>query len=403
MSEIVNIGILDTRDIKENLAKQITSIANIGLLIESDESQALLKDCEKVNISSNLKLSNDVDLDLISENASIKIDRDYLEGLLKPIVLVVNGSLTFDNNIDNKLLDEKIYKILVNGKLTCTKKLAGIIQSKGIVNGKTIRFNNDYKFIGNTFNLTNNFLKCLQPNSKLAFEKLIITKDIDIDLLKKNIQDMQVLDKLIIVDKFEEIVSEYISNYYEVEKALIPDGTNGVKYIDDNINIDDGSIKKYNQITLYVDGNVEISLKDNIEFGKHIEYLICDKVICSQEVFEMIKDNLGRDVEVEILNGKLMLNRGNMTFTGNIEERVTIKNKGRLVFDESIDYDKFNKNVESIINYGLILVPEDKLDIVEKKVKGNYGKISSLEESERNKQQKPDEKSIYGNMMVVKL
>lgn len=402
MSEISNVVILDTRDIAEDLAKEITSIANIGLLIESDESQILLKNCEKINIGSNLKLSKDVDVDFITENGDIEIDRDYLEGLLKPVILVVNGSLTFEEDIDNKVLGEKIYKIVVNGELICCKKLAGIIQSKGVINGEVIRYNNNYKLIGNSFNLTNNFLKNLPQNSKLAFEQLIITEEIDKELLKENISDIQVIDKLIIVDEYEDIISSYINKYYEVEKTIIPKGVNTVKYIDDDICINDSSIKKYNQITLYVDGDVKISLKDNIEFGKHIEYLICDKVVCSEKVFDMIKDNLSSDVEVEILNGKLMLNRGNMTFTGNIEERVTIKNKGRLVFDESIDYDKFNKNVESIINYGLILVSKDKLDIVKEKVKDNYGKISSLEDYE-NKKQNSDKKTLYANMVKVKL
>ena len=402
MSEISNVLILDTRDIAEDLAKEIISIANIGLLIESDESQILLKNCEKLNIGSNLKLSKDVDVDFITENGDIEIDRDYLEGLLKPIILIVNGSLTFEEDIDNKIIGEKIYKIVVNGELICCKKLSGIIQSKGVINGEVIRYNNNYKFIGNSFNLTNNFLKNLPQNSKLTFEQLIITEEIDKDLVKENISDIQVIDKLVIVDEYEDIISSYINKYYEVEKAIIPKGINGVKYIDDDICINDSSIKKYNQSTLYVDGNVEISLKDNMEFGKYIEWLICDKVVCSEKVFDMIKDNLSSDVKVEIINGRLMINKGNMTLSGNIEEKVTIKNNGKLIFDESIDYDKFNKNVESITNYGLILVSKDKLAIVKEKVKDNYGKISLLEDNE-SKQQNSDEKTLYGNMVKVKL
>lgn len=47
MSKIENINMLDARNIKEDLAKEISNICNIGFLIESDDSQLLLKDCKK--------------------------------------------------------------------------------------------------------------------------------------------------------------------------------------------------------------------------------------------------------------------------------------------------------------------------------------------------------------------
>ncbi len=58
------------------------------------------------------------------------------------------------------------------------------------------------------------------------------------------------------------------------------------------------------------------------------------------------------------------------------EEEITIINTGKLIFDEKLDYEKFNEKVKFIVNYGVIEVPEDNIGIVKDKVRENYGKIT---------------------------
>lgn len=41
-------------------------------------------------------------------------------------------------------------------------------------------------------------------------------------------------------------------------------------------------------------------------------------------------------------------------------EEVTIRNMGKLILDEELDYEKFNENVIAIVNYDLIELPKDK-------------------------------------------
>ena len=358
MSKIIGIGMLDVRNISEDLAQEITKIEDIGTLVESDESRVLLKNCEKINVASTIKVPKEINI--IIQNGKMKVDRDYLEGLVKSVSIMVNGILTFENDIDIKLFDDKVYSVLLNGKLICTKRLAVAVQSKGIINGKIVNYNNDYKFFSGNFKLTNSFLKSLKSDSKLAFEQLIIIDDIDIKLLKEKISNIQILDKVVMLDEYEDEISPYIDEYYTVNKTLIPQGSGGVQYIDGDISIDDISIRKYDHNVLYVDGDAEIYLKDNIVFDQYIEHLICDTVVCNEKTYEIIKDGLDKNVEVEIIKGKLLNNKGKLILSGSLEEEVTIRNMGKLTFDENFDYEKFNENVASIINYGLIEVPEDK-------------------------------------------
>ena len=403
MSKIENVGVLDVRGIAENLALEIAKIENIGMLIESDESQVLLKNCEKVNVGATVKIPKEVKIKVIVQNGEMKIDRDYLEGLLEAVAIMMNGSLTIENDVDIKLFDEKVYSVIMNGELVCSKKLAGIVQSKGLVNGKIIKYNNDYKFFNGNFKLTNGFLKSLKPNSKLAFEQLLIIEDVDIKLLEEKISNIQVLDKLIMVDGYEDEISPYIDEYYAVNKTLVPQGVKGVKYEDNDICIDDSSIKKYDHTVLYVDGEVEIYLKDDVAFDQYIEHLICDTVICDEKTYDIIKNSLDDDTEAEIIKGKLLKNKGKLILSGDFDEKVTIRNMGKLVIDENLDFEKFNENVVAIVNYGLIEAPEDKLNIVKNKVTDNYGKIRAPKEEKPEELPEDGEKVLYGNVGELKL
>ncbi len=68
MGKITNLGVLDVREIKEDLAKEITQMENIGLLIESDESQVLLKHANKINIGTSMKIPLGLNLKFVMKN-----------------------------------------------------------------------------------------------------------------------------------------------------------------------------------------------------------------------------------------------------------------------------------------------------------------------------------------------
>ena len=130
MGKITNLGVLDVREIKEDLAKEITQMENIGLLIESDESQVLLKHANKINIGTSMKIPLGLNLKFVMKNGEMIIDKEYLESIVDPIAIIMNGILVFKKGIDPKVLDEMIYTIVLNGRLISPKKLSGLIESK---------------------------------------------------------------------------------------------------------------------------------------------------------------------------------------------------------------------------------------------------------------------------------
>lgn len=401
MAKVQNIGVLNVMDIKEEVAKEITELQNIGLLIESDKSQVLLGNCKKVNIGFTLKTSSDVKI--ISKDGEIKIDKDFLIGLTDPVIFLVNGNMTIKDDIDVKLFDEKANRILLNGVLECPKKLKGIVELKSTINGMTYYYSNDYKYFPNNVRLNNRFLKGLEANSKLSFNTLMIVDVIDFNLFKEKISNIEIINKLILLDEYEDSIYKYINDYYEVNSVIIPKGKNGIKYFDKELRIDDNFIKRLDNDVLYVEGDVEIYFKEDLEINKYIRYLISDSLICNQRCFTQINDILADGVEVEIIEGKLIKNNGKMNLSQEFDDKVTIKNMGKVVIDEDVNVNNFNEMVSEIINYGVIAVSKDKMSLVKNKVNKNYGSIKELITEEEKDKENLDEDILYKNIGELKL
>lgn len=398
MSKITNIGVLDTRDIKEELAKELTEITNIEVIIESPESQLLLKNCKKANVGSTIKTYKD--MPLISYSGELKIDEEYLQGLIIAVVLIVDGTVVFDDDINGDLIEEKIHTLVVNGEIICSKRLAGIIQLRTSIQGEMLIYNSGYTFFNDSTELINGFLACLEEHSKLAFNELLISEDIDMDLFRDKISKIQVLNKLIIREEHQSSFARYIQDYFSLNKSVIPKDS---IYISGDLYIDDSIINKYNNSILFVEGKVEISLNKASNIKDHIKALYCEKVTCSYKHYESVK-NILLSGDIQGVKGKLLKNTGYLTLSKDFEKdskEITIENMGKIVIEEDIDVEIFKEKVAEITNYGLILAPESVMNIVKSKLKENYGKVGSLEK--RAKENNDENNCLYANVRELKL
>lgn len=84
-----------------------------------------------------------------------------------------------------------------------------------------------------------------------------------------------------------------------------------------------------------------------------------------------------------------------------IQEEISIRNVGKLIFEENIEIDKFKEKVLSIINYGIIIAPEHLMGAVNSKLKENYGKVKSSKEI--NSDKKESERILYANLLELTL
>ncbi|MBS4026186.1 MAG: hypothetical protein KGZ96_11000 [Clostridia bacterium] len=403
MSKIMNIASLDVREISEELAKNITSMENIGVLIESDESQMLLKNVKKINIGATLRIPSDRNINIISHNGELEVDQEFMEGILDEIIFLVNGTLKINSDIEPALFNKVVYSILVNGEVICPKNLTPIIRQKGTINGRILSFKTHYRFIKGSINISDRFLKSMRTKSKIATETLILTEKIDLDLFNDKIESIQVLEKIIVLEGYEDLLAPVVDDYFDVNIIQLPNSKNGVIYHDGTIKIDDNTIDRYNGNVLFVEGNVEFFVKRDINISEKLSYIYCNKVITSEQNYNKLRKLIGENIEIEVLKGRLIKNHGKMTFSDDLNESVSIRNMGKIQFSENLDYDKFKLRVVEIINYGVLEGPKDKMDIIRSKVTANYGKIREFEGTEDIKPKTNDDNIMYQNISELKL
>ncbi|MFY9213390.1 MAG: hypothetical protein ACOXZT_09030 [Tissierellaceae bacterium] len=404
MSRILNIGVLDVREIKEEVAQAITSIESIGLLIESDKSQNLLKHVKKVNIGSSIKIPIDDNIGILKNNGSVTIDKEYLEGVQGLLAIMVNGELRFTGDVTPQLVEDKIYLILINGKLIFPRSIAGTLLTKTTLNGITLSHKSEYVFFPGTTELSNRFLRGLRVKSKLSFEKLVLGERLDPGLLNEKIANIEIVKKLIAIEEYEEDIYPLIDEYYAVEAELIPSKAKGIRYVNDDLKLTAEDILDYDEMALYVDGDVEMDLDKNLNLARHIKYLVCDRLTVDKDHYPQVKDILAPGVQVEIISGKYLVNKGKMSIAENLKERLSIKNMGKLKFEDAVDAKNLEKYIQTIDNYGLIEAPAKLLAVLNDKVNKNYGKIKEiLLDSEDKEETQEGEDIMYRDVGELKL
>lgn len=404
MSRILNIGVLDVREIKEEVAQAITSIESIGLLIESDKSQNLLKHVKKVNIGSSIKIPIDDNIGILKNNGSVTIDKEYLEGVQGLLAIMVNGELRFTGDVTPQLVEDKIYLILINGKLIFPRSIAGTLLTKTTLNGIALSHKSEYVFFPGTTELSNRFLRGLRVKSKLSFEKLVLGERLDPGLLNEKIANIEIVKKLIAIEEYEEDIYPLIDEYYAVEAELIPSKAKGIRYVNDDLKLTAEDILDYDEMALYVDGDVEMDLDKNLNLARHIKYLVCDRLTVDKDHYPQVKDILAPGVQVEIISGKYLVNKGKMSIAENLKERLSIKNMGKLKFEDAVDAKNLEKYIQTIDNYGLIEAPAKLLAVLNDKVNKNYGKIKEiLLDSEDKEETQEGEDIMYRDVGELKL
>jgi hypothetical protein len=404
MSRILNIGVLDVREIKEEVAQAITSIESIGLLIESDKSQNLLKHVKKVNIGSSIKIPIDDNIGILKNNGSVTIDKEYLEGVQGLLAIMVNGELRFTGDVTPQLVEDKIYLILINGKLIFPRSIAGTLLTKTTLNGIILSHKSEYVFFPGTTELSNRFLRGLRVKSKLSFEKLVLGERLDPGLLNEKIANIEIVKKLIAIEEYEEDIYPLIDEYYAVEAELIPSKAKGIRYVNDDLKLTAEDILDYDEMALYVDGDVEMDLDKNLNLARHIKYLVCDRLTVDKDHYPQVKDILAPGVQVEIISGKYLVNKGKMSIAENLKERLSIKNMGKLKFEDAVDAKNLEKYIQTIDNYGLIEAPAKLLAVLNDKVNKNYGKIKEiLLDSEDKEETQEGEDIMYRDVGELKL
>ena len=390
MNKLSNICILDARNVTEETLNNITEINNVNCLIVSDETDKLLGKIKKSNIVSTIRCNKDCKI--ISRNGEVTIDKGLLEETDSQLILSVNGVCCVED-MPKQLINDKIYKMVVNGELVCGEKLKSVIDLKLTLNGELVVLKEGYSYIRDTVKLNESFIKKQNLHSKLTVDRLIVTSKID-EHINKYITNIAVINDIVATEQNIDILKDIVDDFHKVDLLIIPDDS----IYKEDITLDPSNIKLYKNKSIVSKEKITIRDLTAKELKDNIKALHSDVVYCDDELFNTVNE-LSINDDMTILSNNHVSNTSKLVidnkFLEELEHQIHINNKGKLIFD-NVDPELVKSKIKSIKNFGLIIA--DSAVLASTKI-SNKGKLTTNSNDNKEK----DDDYSYRNMVFLEL
>lgn len=392
--KITNIGCLDVRKVTKELASELESISNVGSYISSEESELILKDVALKNVSSVVKCDRDVDL--ISKNGLFVMDKNFMDSMLNPFLVQINGELCFANDLEIDSVSEKLRSANINGSLIVPSHLSGVVQTRAAIKGNTLVYDKEKSYTSKRMRLSEEYLLTYFGDKNVAVRSLVATDDIDIEAFKENFESLQVLGKCIITDENLKKLKPYLK--LNQDKTIIYKAP--IYYAVGDQELSKALLLHADNKNLIVEG--VLSCHDDHIIGILSDIKIkAKKIICHKEKCDDMKQYvLNFDQVVESFEEQPFCNYSNFTITKDyllsIKDILNFENYGLLHIDE--DVNEVNPEMTPIVikNYGSIHMPSHLKSAIVGKIVENHGHISYV--TDETKEKAVDESIMYTNM-----
>lgn len=217
-------------------------------------------------------------------------------------VLIVNGKANIAADAGDTL---RAYgKIIVNGKVLCPARLAGLVTEKCTINGKLAVYPDEAVVLKGTVKLDRSFL--LRAQARLYWtEKQFVAVDPRLDAAALAARGARfAAPKAILLESLAETLAPLFTE--ETELIVLPEGT---AVVDDDFELTPKTFRRYGT-KLYVMGDVNIS-DDAADLLEQLEYLHASGDVslpaALEDAFYAIPDVEYQDLQ--LLTGHVVMNK----------------------------------------------------------------------------------------------
>lgn len=390
--KIVNIGTLDVRKVSKEIVEKIGEMVNIGTYITNDESEQLLCDVKKMNVGNVIK--TDEQLDILTINGNIILDKAYFTSIEGQAILTINGKASIDKDVPIELMLQKIHSGTVNGVVIVPSNLSGVMKTKFAINGIVSVYDQNKTYLKQDILLNEDFLLSYFGDENIALNTLVAVDHIDLNAFSEVLGSIQVLKKLVITrDNIRKLKS-----YLDIDQNNVLIVEAPVHYISTKAKLDEELISLIGSKHLMVDG--ELLIEDATILKGLGDYKInAKKILCHKNDYELVKSYCIKDniaigfIELQPFNNysTMVINKEYMKSLKTVK---IIANYGSLRFDNDINDLEVDNLLLDIKNYGHVLIPENTDQAFYDLVTENYGHINK-----KNKDKEDvSEDVLYGNM-----
>lgn len=151
------------------------------------------------------------------ENGKFTLSNSFLQSIEEPLYLVVNGKITFAQDLDLDLFIEKISKLEVNGKIVLFENQESYLYKKmATLTGKVEVIPAGYEALGSQLRLNSRSIRRFQHKKWYTNQPVIIESDVTRDALTKAIDKIHSTSVVICQEDVEDLVFERL-NLIETE------------------------------------------------------------------------------------------------------------------------------------------------------------------------------------------
>lgn len=345
--KIGNIGVLNLINATEESLKDIEHINNVGFLLYSSKTAALLTKVNIGNIGKSISLDGEYQL----VNGSFTLDAAFLEMEKEEKIVLVNGIMIISNDVTSELLNTAKTSFYANGIIYAPAHLKGSVQAlMKTISGSMVTYEGQEPILKNgTLTVDNGFLQSLSGEENLAINGVLtLDEQLDLNLFSEKINRLDINGVVTLYEQQLEAFSNkgIINGVQEV----IPAGHIKIKSL---LSLDSRSIRRFKGQAIFTKKPIIIN-KDVTRdaFTNAFKSIHSTSYItCHEDIEDLVYESLAKfDTDV-------------YTFT----------NELRFVSKETWSRDDL-----MLLGDDTILIIDDKLTINESPIIEDFSKISSI-------------------------
>lgn len=188
---IGNVGTLDLRRATEASIAEIRRIGNVGVVLYSPETAALVTRLSMGNVGSLIEASADARV----LTGQVVFNREYFKTQATPLDLIVSGQLVVHPDVPAEEIESGLGALSILGQLICPEHLLGTLQSKiQHLSGQTVTYTPSSRLAMGRLTLDENYLRSLNDASELVvIGSLRLPQVVPNELLEQKIRRLQVI------------------------------------------------------------------------------------------------------------------------------------------------------------------------------------------------------------------
>lgn len=353
---LINTAVCDARSVSEETLDSYEEVSiNAATILVTQETKDLMA---KYNVTMNTSDVAEVskEAEVIVQNGSYEISDGSTSS--KPVVLIVNGSLTIKTS-SKEVLDKFVF-IQVNGSVTYPSDIKDKLPLIK-VNGSTDSYPGDAIKLKNRLVMDKTFVLRAKGEKYYVKKKVVIAdKDLNLSSLKE-LGTTFITKNAVIA---EGILEEAINLFDEhTDVKIIPDG---LTYIGSET-LNDALIRKYGQ-KLYVDGDLIIDAENENALSKLTRIKVEGTVYINDKLVDEFHNINPEYNDMEIVKGITMGDKAFLTLdkrkVDKYKEGIRVVDCGIVNIKADIDPDEIEEKLQ-FIDCGVINCSEDQKSAVE--------------------------------------